>query len=302
MLKNRGRRADRGRYQQKEFALIRLLGILSFALSVLFNTAVAHSDVIDDITKRRTVNIGYRTDAAPFSFSDATNKPSGFSVELCLRIAGAISAATGQPIAPVFVPVSSSDRFDALTEKKIDIECGASTVTLKRREQVDFTLFTFVTGGTLMVRAKGPQPDLESGANPKIGVLANTTSEAALNRLAETRQLKIEVVPVDTHDIAIGFLNSGVLDGYFADRDLLWDRRNNAADPAAFAIADNLLTFEPYALAIGRGETRLRLISDRTLAELYRSGEIFHLIERWFPNATPSDMLKALYFMQSLSE
>jgi len=283
--------------------MTRLLQIAPFVFSFLaIATSSAHSDSIDDITKRHTINLGYRTDAAPFSSMDGTNRPSGFSVELCLRIAAAVGRETGQPIAPVFVPVGTSDRFDALTQKKIDIECGATTVTLKRRELVDFTLFTFVTGGTLMVRTKGPQPDLESGANPKIGVLNNTTSEAALKRLSATRNLKIEIVPVDTHDIAIGFLTSGVLDGYFADRDLLWDRRNKAADPSAFAISDTLMTYEPYALPIRRGDDRLRLIGDRTLAELYRSGEILRLIERWFPNAKPSNMLIALYFMQSLDE
>jgi polar amino acid transport system substrate-binding protein/glutamate/aspartate transport system substrate-binding protein len=282
--------------------MTRLIRIASLALPFLLIASSAYSDTVDDIAQRRTMNIGYRTDAPPFSTLDSTNRPAGFAIELCQRIVDAVGKATGKPIAPVFVPVSASDRFDALEKKKIDILCGPTTVTLKRREQVDFTLFTFVTGGTLMIRAKSEPPDMESGANPKIGVLANTTSEAALKRLVDTRQLKIEIVPVDTHDIAIGLLNSGVLDGYFADRDLLWDRKNNAADPSAFAIAENLLTYEPYALAVPRGEDRLRLISDRTLAELYRSGEIFKLIERWFPGARPSNLLTALYFIQSLDD
>ena len=282
--------------------MTRLLRIASLALPFLLIASSAYSDTVDDIAQRRTMNIGYRTDAPPFSTLDSTNRPAGFAIELCQRIVDAVGKATGKPIAPVFVPINASDRFDALEKRKIDILCGPTTVTLKRREQVDFTLFTFVTGGTLMIRAKSESPDMESGANPKIGVLANTTSEAALKRLVDTRQLKIEIVPVDTHDIAIGLLNSGVLDGYFADRDLLWDRKNNAADPSAFAIAENLLTYEPYALAVPRGEDRLRLISDRTLAELYRSGEIFHLIERWFPGAKPPNLLTALYFIQSLDD
>jgi polar amino acid transport system substrate-binding protein/glutamate/aspartate transport system substrate-binding protein len=283
--------------------MIKLLRRASIVFLLSLSSLPAQADVIDQIAARGSINLGYRIDAAPFSFLDATNRAAGFSIDLCLRITDDISKLVKKPIKTRFVVVDSSDRFDALANGTIDLLCGADTVSLSRREQVDFTLFTFVTGGTFMIRAKpGETGPVVFDRKVKVGVLTGTTSEKALQQLVDSGKLDVEIVPVDTHDVAIGLLNSGVLDSYFGDRELLWDRRMHAADPSAFAISDELLSYEPYALALKRGENRLRLISDRTLSELYRSGDIYQTIERWFPNGKPSKLLSAIYFLQSLSD
>lgn len=275
---------------------------LAVGLSACLLSTAAVGDVLDTIAERGIINLGHRTDAAPFSFLDGTNRAAGFSVDLCRRIVEDIGKVVGKPVATKFVPVGANDRFQALHEGTIDLLCEASTVTLKRREQVDFTLMTFVTGTTFMTRASAAPIEADAGKVPKIGVLAKTTSETILARLVENGQAKLDVVPVDTHDVAIGFLMSDVLDGYFGDQELLRSLQLRYSDPSAIVVSTTLMTVEPYALAVRRGEDRLRLISDRTLAEIYRSQEIFRLIEQWFPNAKPSPTLRTLYLLQGLPE
>ena len=96
--------------------------------------------------------IGYRTDSSPLSYENAKGEPSGYSVDFCRRIAAGIKAHLGNDDINVkFVRVASEDRFSAIVSGDIDIECGSTTITLARQEQVDFTIPTFVTGASIFV-------------------------------------------------------------------------------------------------------------------------------------------------------
>ena len=57
----------------------------------------------------------------------------------------------------VYVPVTVTDRFEAIKQGKADLLCEATTATLSRREMVDFSLATFVDGASLLIRIDGPQ-------------------------------------------------------------------------------------------------------------------------------------------------
>ena len=46
-------------------------------------------------------------------------------------------------------------------------------------------------------------------------------------------------------------------------------------------VVDRLFTYEPLALALPRGDEDLRLLVDRTLSRLYRSGEAGALYAKW---------------------
>ncbi len=261
---------------------------------------VAAADALDDIAARGTVNIGYRTDAPPFSFLDDTKHAAGFAVDLCLRIVDAAGKTVNKPLTPAYVAVTPNDQFTALQSGKIDLLCGPTTITFGRRELVDFSLITFASGGTLMTKA--PTPTLPSGSTLKVAVLAHTTSEATLRRLVAEGKIKADISTVDTHDVAVGLVLSGKIDGYFADRELLWDRLAHAPNPDALQISDVLMSYEPYAIAMRLGEERLRLISDRALADMFRTLEIAKVFTRWFPHAAPSEVLKALYFTQAFED
>jgi len=109
-------------------------------------------------------------------------------------------------------------------------------------------------------------------------------------------------VPVESHDVAIGLLRARQIDAYVADRDLLAEMLSSRGSPADLLISEEYLTVEPYALAMRRGEDRLRLIADRALAGLYRSGEILEVFRRWIAMPEPGPALRALYVMQSLAD
>lgn len=277
-------------------AWLTITGILLFA-------AGAEAQTLERIRDSGTFKLGYREDAAPFAFKDTLGEPAGFSVELCRLVAAETKAALGlDEIAIEYVAVGTEDRFQAVQDGRIDLLCGATTVTLSRRELVDFSLFTFLDGAAVLLRADGPE-DLEGLAGQKIGVRGATTTEEALRNTLAERQMDAEVVTVANHNDGLSKLEAGEIAAYFGDQAILMFLANGSDAPEKLKLSDRQLTFEPYALALTRGDSDFRLVVDRALAGAYRSGLVDQLFANAFgPKAKQSPALRAVYLINGLAE
>jgi ABC-type amino acid transport substrate-binding protein len=245
--------------------------------------------------------IGYREDAGPFSFKDANGNPAGFSVDLCRHIAKAVAGAVGGgKVEVTYAAVPANKRIEMVETGAIDIECGSSTHTIERRERVDFTLSTFVDGAEMLVRKNSGITDLGNVAGKKVGVLAGTTTESGLRAGLKASSVAAEVVTYANHDAGLAALEEGTIAAYFADRTLLIGLASKARDPGALQLSGRYYSYEPYGLMLRRGDHELRLIADRTLAEIYRSGEIWKIFRSWFGDGKPSELLVSLYILNGL--
>ena len=257
-----------------------LLGCCAAAAVVLSGTAYAAT--IDRLRQDNTLRIAYRLDAPPFSYQDGTANPTGFIVSLCQTVVKRLSQQLSLPSLKVsYVPVTASDRFDAIQQGKADLLCEATTVTISRRKLVDFSVDTFVDGAGLLITADGPR-NLQAMADRPIGVLAGTTTEQALRKTLADAGINAIVTPATTHAEGLALLNSGKISAYFADRSILWVLQANSKAPAQLRLADEYLTVEPYALGLPRGDNDFRFEVDRALSGIYRSGEIADILARTF--------------------
>jgi ABC-type amino acid transport substrate-binding protein len=110
------------------------------------------------------------------------------------------------------------------------------------------------------------------------------------------------MVPVADHKDGVKRLAGGELAAYFADRMILTALFLEAGSPANLRISKEHFSREPYALALARGDDEFRLLVDRALARLYRSGAIEGIFAKSFGKAKASDVLKALYVINALPE
>ena len=126
--------------------------------TLLIAVGVASAGTLDRIGQEKSIRIAYREDAPPFSYKDKIGEPAGFMVDLCRAVAKHLADQRSLPsLNVVYVPVTASDRFEAISQQKADMLCGPTSETLSRREQVDFSIPTFLDGASLMVRADGPK-------------------------------------------------------------------------------------------------------------------------------------------------
>jgi polar amino acid transport system substrate-binding protein/glutamate/aspartate transport system substrate-binding protein len=278
------------------------LAWLTITLTLLL-AGGAQAQTLERIRETGTFKLGYREDAAPFSFRNALGEPAGFSVELCRLVAAEAKAALGlDQITIEYVPLGTEDRFQAVQAGRVDILCGATTVTLSRRELVDFSLVIFLDGAAVLLRADGPE-DLAGLAGQKIGVRGATTTEEALRNTLGEIKMAAEVVTVASHREGLSKLEAGEIAAYFGDQAILIFLAARSDAPEKLKISDRQLTFEPYALALTRGDADFRLLVDRTLARIYRTGLIDQLFTNAFgPNADQSAALQAVYLINALQE
>ncbi|MGH6620712.1 MAG: amino acid ABC transporter substrate-binding protein, partial [Alphaproteobacteria bacterium] len=113
----------------------------------------------------------------------------------------------------------------------------------------------------------------------------------------------VETVAVKDHHDGVARLLKGELAAYFADRAILYFLMRGSGAADKLFLSDQQFTYEPYALALQKGDTEFRLAVDRALSRIYRSGEIATVFTAAFgPGAEPTDELSALYRMSALPE
>ena len=266
-------------------------------------TTAATAGTLDRIGQEKAIRIAYREDAPPFSYKDKLGEPSGFMVDLCRAVAKKLADQLNLPSLNVaYVPVTAADRFEAIAQQKADLLCEPTSITLSRREQVDFSIPTFLDGASLIVRAGGPK-NLRDLSGKKIGVLAGTTTEEALRNTLNEAKINGDVVAAKTHGEGLAMLDEGKISAYFGDRSILLFLIKDSKAPEKLRLADDYLTVEPYALALPRGDSDFRLAVDRALSHIYRSGEIAAVFQRTFGGkAEPSQILRTLYLISGLRD
>ena len=256
------------------------------------------------IHETKTLSVAYRTDAVPFSFEDNDKKPTGYMVELCRSVIGVIERQIGiTPLQVKWVPVTAQNRFSTVASGQADMECGASSVTLGRMKEVDFSSLTFVDGTGLLVRASTPGTSLMDLANKKIGVIPGTSNERALNEALKAKVVNAVVVPVKNREEGLAQLEAGSIDALASDRVLLVGLVAKSKDAKALALLGDPLSFEPYAIVLPRGDWAMKQAVDAALSQIYKSPALPEIYNRWFAAlGRPAPILEVMYGLGRLPE
>ena len=276
------------------------------ALLALITAAVcceASAGTIERIRQDKVIRIAYRTDAPPFSYKDKLGEPAGFMVDLCRAVAKNLTQQLKLPSLSVnYVIVSAGDRFEAIQQNRADLLCEPTSVTLSRRELVDFSIATFVDGASLMIGPDGPH-NLQALAGRKVSVLAGTTTEEALRSSLGSAGITADVIPAKTHAEGLAMLDGDKISAYFADRSILLSLIRDSKAAGKLRLSDVYLTVEPYALALPRGDEDFRLEVDRALSHIYRSAEIGPILLHTFgENVQMGPMLQTMYVVSGLPD
>ena len=286
---------------------VRLL-MVAAALATVMQAGPVFAQGLDGtlakIKASSTLTIGYRESSPPFSFTGSDKRPAGYSIDLCLQVATAVQKALAlQDLKLNWVPVTPDTRIDAVKRGSVDIECGSTTASLSRQEQVDFSLMTFVDGGGLLVTKESNLRGLADLSGKKVAVATGTTTERALAEFLEAEFITAQTITVKDHAEGMAALQDGKVDAYASDRAILIGLALSAPDPKRFGLSAVAFSYEPYAFMVRRNDAAFRLLVNRALADLYRSGRIGPIYDRWFGAlGKPSLPLQVMYQLNALPE
>ena len=282
--------------------MIRIAALVAFLTLPAWVHAQGY-DTLKKIRDSKTVSIAYRTDALPFSF-EKDKQPAGYTVELCKRIVANLEQQLKvQPLQVKWVAATSQNRMDLVRNKQADMECGSTTATFSRMEQVDFSSSVFLDTTGLLVRKAAGAKSLGGLAGKRIAVVNGTTNQKALDAALKRASISASVVGVANRDEGINALQSGSVDAFASDKILLIGLAPKVKDPAQYELLQDDLGFEPYALVLPRGDAAFRLAVNRALGQIFRSDVIVEIFRGTFgADFSPSPALLVMYGLGAYPE
>lgn len=276
---------------------MRRAGLFVLTLVSLLVAAPVAAETLDRLRDSGEIRLGHRTDAIPLSYVDADGQPQGYSVLVCRALVAKLTDTLGvEKLTPVWVPLDAQNRFDAVAEGRVDLHCGAATITLSRRERVDFSIPTFVDGTAVLLAGEGDTA-FEDLAGKRLGVRGATTTEEILRNSLVAEGLEAEVVPFRTFREGVAALSKGEIDAFFGDQSQLFGLAISGDLPEGLRISENTLTVEKHGLVLQRGDSDFRLAVDRALSAMYQDGEMARIFRAGMPGIEPGVALKMLFIL-----
>jgi glutamate/aspartate transport system substrate-binding protein len=256
------------------------------------------------IKAAKAINVAFSGDSPHFSFVGPNNQPAGYSIDLCNRVIAQIARAVGEPNLKINWMVGSvTERLQMVASGRADLECANTTQTQTRLANVDFSNLIFIDGGGFVVRADSTINKITDMSGKKVAVLQGTTTQARLNETLKRRLVNATVVPIADANAGMAMLEAGSVDAFAGDKIKLIGLAAQSRDPAKLVLLTEELSFEPYAMALPRNDSALRLEVNRALTQVYVGGEIETIFAAWLGKlGRPSGLLAAMYLLNAIPE
>ncbi|WP_431676291.1 substrate-binding periplasmic protein [Kitasatospora sp. KL5] len=241
------------------------------------------------------IRIGFQRNTPPFSYSPpagpsaadpsaAEFRPIGYSVDLArlvlARIHGGVHLVP--PVEPV--EVTSTTREALLTEGRIDIECGSTTITEARLQRYAFSRPIFRTSHRIALKGR---PGVPPAPGLRVVGIQGSTSQAALEGHPD---LGFEYTFVGVPSIGAArdaFLHDDRIGALVADEVILHSLLRGGAPAADVHLLDVRLGGEDYGFLLRKDDREFLRAVDTALEEVFDSDAYPELIRSWFCEELP---------------
>lgn len=264
--------------------------MLALAVSGVATGALAQelTGTLKKIRDTGSITVGYRESSIPFGYLDDKQQPIGYGTEVCMKIVDAVKAELKLPNLKVNLqPITSSNRIPLLQNGTIDIECGSTTNSVQRQQQVSFGPTYFVINVTAAVKKTSNINTLADLNGKNISTTSGTTAVPLLKGYEKTKSVDVKEIYGKDHAESFLLLADDRVAAFVMDDILLAGQIANARNPADFKIIPESLRQEPYAPMLRKDDPQFKALVDRTVGGLMKSGEMDKLYTKWFTQPIP---------------
>ena len=270
------------------------------------DTAASLSGTLQKIKDSGTIVVGYRDSSIPFSYiADDPNQPMGYAHDLEMKVVEAVKQKLNMPDLNIrYNLITSQTRIPLVQNGTIDFECGSTTNNEERQKQVAFSNGFFEIGTRLLTGIDSGINDFEDLADKTLVTTAGTTSERYIRQYIDDKQMDTNLISAKDHGEGFLMLENGRADAFMMDDVLLAGEQAKAKNPADWTIVGTPQSFEIYGCMMRKDDPEFKAVVDEALVNVFSSGEINAIYDKWFMNPIPpknvnlnfemSDNLKAL--------
>ena len=267
----------------------RTLLALGLAAATLATPALAQQGgTLEKIRHSGSITVGHRESSVPFSYLDAEQKPVGYMMDLCTKVVDAVKAELKLASLQVrYQPVTAQNRIPLMQNGTIDIECGSTTNSVARQQQVAFSVTPFITSVRMAVRKDGGVKDIRDLDGKPLVTTTGTTSDALIKQNEKGKSIDVRNIYGKDHADSFLMVQSGRAAAFVMDDILLAGLIASSKKPGDFAIVGPSLRDEPYGVMLRKDDAAFKALVDRTLTAMIGSGEVDALYAKWFLNPIP---------------
>ena len=266
---------------------VRFLATVAFAVPLSFHAA-AQEGTLKKIKDGGSITIGHRDGSVPFSYYDDKQQPVGYAMDLCARIVEAVKTELKMPNLKVnYQLVTSANRIPLMANGTIDLECGSTTNNLERQKQDWFTITHFVTANRWVAKRSAKLDKLEQLKGKTIVSTAGTTNIKQMTELNAAKNLGMNIISANGHPEAFQMVETGRAAAFAMDDILLYSLVAQARSPKDYHISADATSVEPYGIMLRKDDAAFKKVVDAAMVNIYKSGEINKIYEKWFQKAIP---------------
>jgi glutamate/aspartate transport system substrate-binding protein len=261
-----------------------------FAAGAIAGAADAQqlTGTLQKIKDSGTITIGHRDTSIPFSYYDDKQQAVGYAIDICMRIVDAIKAELKLAKIDIkFNPVTSATRIPLMANGTIDLECGSTTNNLERQKQVAFTITHFVTANRFVSKKSANLKTLNDLKGKTVVSTSGTTNIKNATELNVEKKLGMNIIAAKDHAEAFLTVDTGRAVAFFMDDILLYSLVANSKNPQDWVISADALTVEPYGIMLRRDDPAFKKVVDGAVRNLYKTGQINAIYEKWFLKPVP---------------
>lgn len=257
----------------KKMWTMALVMVAVFGLSL----SAAQAGKLDEIKQRGKLIAGVKDSVVPFGYVDEkTNQLVGMDIDICQYIADKL----GVPLE--LKAVTSATRIPMLTQGSVDMVAATMTHKFEREETIDFSLTYFMDGQKLLVKKGSGITSAADLAGKKVGTAKGSTSE---KNIAQA-QPQCQVLSFEGYPQAFLALTQDKVVAVTTDSTILLGLKNSAPNSEEYEIVGDFISDEPYALGLPENDSDFRDFVNKSLAEMWTSGDYEKMYTKWFGKDT----------------
>jgi glutamate/aspartate transport system substrate-binding protein len=168
------------------------------------------------------------------------------------------------------------------------MECVASTNTEERRKAVWFSYSHFITGTRYVALKSSGLNTVADLAGRTVVVTTGTINISQLNVLNRKLGMNIAVLQNDSTEGSFDMVTENRASAFVMDDILLRSFIAETGRPEDYVISNEYLAPpQPYGLMLRHGDTGFRDAVNEALGQIYESGEIEKIYDKWFNAPIP---------------
>lgn len=258
--------------------------------------AQAPSGTLKKVADANLIVLGVRDASFPFSYTDNTGKTIGYSQDIAMKIVDEVKKTLNRPNLQVrLVQITSQNRIPLMQNGTIDLECGSTTNTFARENQVAFSNSIFLYGIRMVSKTSSNIRDFADLAGKTVVSTAGTSDEKLLRKMNEDKHMNMTVISAKEHSESFLDVKTGRAVAFVMDEPLLYGERAKEAHPQDYVVTGTPPVKENYACMLRKDDAPFKQLVDRVVARMQTSGEAEKLYAKWFTQPVPPNNVNMNY-------